>query len=264
MLSPWDDVAGPERADEPDGAEYCWAAVAFHTMSSFGQFIEPQAPSPEPAVGERPAYARQETVPTQDALAIPECFKASLAEAIGTRISRREFGRRSIPQAKLRAILWAAYGQLQHSAEGERRTVPSAGALYPLRLLVLAQSVEGMDRSIFEYQSETGGLKLCPELSPPASPSSWFRTKHVAYENASAVIFLVGGFDGICRKYGERGYRYLLLEAGHVAQNICLAATITGIQHVPVGGFDDDTVNEGLGLDQRREAVVYSLVMGCI
>ena len=66
-----------------------------------------------------------------------------------------------------------------------------------------------------------------------------------------------------CRvKYGERGYRFCLLEAGHIAQNLLLAASAEGLAALPIGGFIDDELNEMAGLDGVEAAVLYLVLVG--
>jgi SagB-type dehydrogenase family enzyme len=64
-------------------------------------------------------------------------------------------------------------------------------------------------------------------------------------------------------KYGERSYRFALLEAGHIAQNLLLAATAEGVAALPVGGFVEDKLNALLGLNGRDEFAVYLILLGC-
>jgi SagB-type dehydrogenase family enzyme len=87
-------------------------------------------------------------------------------------------------------------------------------------------------------------------------PSDLFAAK------PALVIALTAVFPRVQMKYLERGYRFALLEAGHVAQNLLLAATALRLASAPVGGFWDDPFNELLGLDPEREAVLYSVIIG--
>ena len=69
-------------------------------------------------------------------------------------------------------------------------------------------------------------------------------------------------FDPTLRKYGARGYRFVLFEAGHAAQNLCLLATEQGLASLCVGGFMDGALNSFVGLDGRARAVVYCVGLG--
>jgi SagB-type dehydrogenase family enzyme len=81
-------------------------------------------------------------------------------------------------------------------------------------------------------------------------------------EEANVIIFLSAVFARAQKKYGPRGYRYILLEAGHVVQNMCLLAAAEGLGSLCMGGFLDSRLNAMLGLDGANEAVVYSVAIG--
>jgi SagB-type dehydrogenase family enzyme len=81
-------------------------------------------------------------------------------------------------------------------------------------------------------------------------------------DNANAVVLITAVFDRTLRKYSARGYRYILLEAGHAAQNLCLLATERNLASLCIGGFADGAINRLLGLDSRTEAAVYCAAIG--
>jgi SagB-type dehydrogenase family enzyme len=243
-------AAATSGAAEPPDENRYWAALAFHMASSFGRF-EALPPPDGAAVVETPA------VP----VAPPISLSLPLGQILAERRSERRFGDAPLSCADIGAVLWAGYGRAAEPSGLERRTVPSAGGLYPLRLVLLATAVGDMPRGL--YRAAAGLPPVPIETPPPETVGDWFHTHHVDYTRAAAVIFVVGRFDAICGKYGERGYRYLLLEAGHVGQNLCLAAAALGIPHVPVGGFDDDAVNAAICDPAGNEVALYSVVLGC-
>jgi SagB-type dehydrogenase family enzyme len=81
-------------------------------------------------------------------------------------------------------------------------------------------------------------------------------------QHANAVVFIASVFDRCLRKYGPRGYRYILLEAGHLAQNLCLSAAQQELGALCVGGFRDARLNRLLELNETREAVLYAVGIG--
>jgi SagB-type dehydrogenase family enzyme len=83
-----------------------------------------------------------------------------------------------------------------------------------------------------------------------------------AVEKAGAVFVLTGVFGRSKIKYGERAYRFVLLEAGHAMQNICLTGTVLGLGACPVGGFIDDDINDLLNVDGVEEAALYAVTIG--
>lgn len=240
--------------DESLVADYNQAAAAFHQVSGFGRFSEPEPPYALPEPHEDTAVGLLKLGLVTD--------DSGLLKTMGARLSQRDFGSHALPNAYLGSLLWVAYGKRPWGAAPCNRVVPSAGATYPMTLYLLALSTEGLKPGFYRYQPASDTLVYLPNIAVPARPNDWFRTTHIDYGKAAGIIFIVGNWQRICPKYGARGYRYLLLEAGHMAQNICLLATALAVPHVPVGGFIDDAVNAAFGLDVNKEGAVYSLVLG--
>jgi SagB-type dehydrogenase family enzyme len=141
------------------------------------------------------------------------------------------------------------------------RASPSGGALYPLDTYVIALTVEGIAPGLYIYQSSDHSLGLIREgdfAHDLGEASALGRNA----ELASVCVLLAATMGRSKVKYGERAYRFFLLEAGHIAQNILLAATDAQLTGVPVGGFIDDEVNLLLGLDGCTEAVLYMVFIG--
>ncbi|MCR6850383.1 SagB/ThcOx family dehydrogenase [Bacillus sp. IBL03825] len=249
-------MSSPLDKNEPIPHDYGWAAATFHRISSFGYFKEPLPPF---SLAPEETYTNTELNVDKIRSEFPS---NSICHTLGglliDRLSCREFGTDPLFKKELIFLMWSAYGKVNTLY---RHTVPSAGAIYPLRLILLSLSVKGLEPGFYTYETHTGKLKTS-NIPLPSPVSSWFRTKHVNYEKTAAIIFMIGNLSRICPKYGERGYRYLLLEAGHSAQNLCLASTALGIPHLPVGGFDDQVVNNALCSSNDREVVVYSFVLG--
>lgn len=234
------------RGDSPDDPGR--AALLFHTLSSFGWYDEPVVVSGT-VLGSMP--------PTES----PDGALSSFASLLLGRSSQREFTGESVTEDELLAVAWCGYGLSTAPGPARRATVPSAGGLLALRLVILPLTVAGVDRRLHEFQPES--LTLGSLSSPmPDRPAAWFRTRHISYDKAAAVIVLSVDLGPPTRRYGERGYRYALLEAGHSGQNICLAAAALGLGAVPVGGFDDDLVNQGLREDLGDSVAVYAVALG--
>ncbi|MBV7674101.1 SagB/ThcOx family dehydrogenase [Streptomyces halstedii] len=218
------------------------AAALFHQLSSFGWFEEP-APSatsaqPLPVVPPPPG----------------EGHLVSLAHVLAARCSRRDFDGSPLSPEALTVLLWSGYGR----TGTHRAVVPSCGGLLSLRLLVLALRVPGLTAgSAYPFLPDT--LSLGPP-TPAGPPQELFHTRHIDYERVAAVVFVVGDPRPPTDRYGDRGYRYTLLEAGHAAQNLCLAATAMRLGAVTVGGFDDEAVSVAFGLD--REVPYYAVAVG--
>jgi thiazole/oxazole-forming peptide maturase SagD family component len=188
-----------------------------------------------------------------------------LQEMIERRCSIRVFSRKDVNQHIIARLLWAGYGIVQspllvdnnspqqvkiwqkHSFA--RHTVPSAGALYPLKLsLGLFRPVGSYDAGIYDvYFRNPGCVELVLINKNVLELLQSFADQTVC-NNAQAVIIISGSFEVSGEKYGNRSLLYVPLEAGHVAQNIHLAAVENGIGTVEIGGFLEEPLRKTLKL----------------
>lgn len=198
---------------------------------------------------------------------LPEPDSATpLRRLIRERRSCRGFLRRSMPLAVLGDLLQHAYGVngVIDGLEGGlrySRAVPSAGALYPLEVYVAIQSVDGLDDGLYHYQSLDHVLEPV-KVEPVMKDLGDLLLGQYFLETANAALIFTGVFDRTLKKYGPRGYRYVLFEAGHAAQNASLLAGEIGLASICVGGFRDGRMNKYLGLDGRTEAALYAVGLG--
>jgi SagB-type dehydrogenase family enzyme len=170
-------------------------------------------------------------------------------EALEQRRSIREFSRDGLELEDVSQLLWAAQG-----VTGRRgyRAAPSAGALYPLEIYVVAGDVAGLSPGVYRYRPDKHDLVLVADgdrrkpLASAALDQGWVR-------RAPAVLVIAAVYERTMAKYGERGRRYVHMEVGHAAQNVYLQATARGLGTVMVGAFDDDEVREVLGLPADHE-----------
>lgn len=184
---------------------------------------------------------------------------ASLWEIIEHRRSIRDFKDEFITKSELSQLLWAAQG-ITHQEFGFR-TAPSAGALYPVETYLVVNFVEDVDPGIYHYSVETHELDLIM--------SGDFRTRiaHAALDQgiayyANVVFIWTAVFQRSKWKYKQRAYRYVYLDAGHIAQNVALAAVAMNLGSCQVGALYDDEANDLLGVDGTEESVIYMTVIG--
>ncbi len=210
--------------------------------------------------GTRPQqYKRYDDVPTVS-LPDPKGFQGlSFEEVLRRRRSRRAFTDEPLSVEELSRLLYAAQG-ITEPRRGFR-AVPSAGALYPIEVYVVAHQVTGLTAGVYHYAVETHALELLR--------SGDFRAAVVAASlgqemvgRAPACLVLTAIFQRTRWRYRERAYRYVLMEAGHAGQNIYLAATSMGLGTCAVGAFLDGAFNELLGLDGREETTLYVFPVG--
>jgi SagB-type dehydrogenase family enzyme len=196
----------------------------------------------------------------------PAGERDGLLRILSRRKSERAFAATTMALADLAEILAGSYGlgrtvSFQGGLEARARPVPSAGALFPLELYVVASQIEATRDGLYHYDILDHALdRMRTDLEPGLLDQAMIAAPLV--RNANAVVFLSAVFDRTLRKYGARGYRYILFEAGHVAQNLCLLATERGLASLCVGGFIDARINRLLELEPQTEAVVYCVAIG--
>jgi SagB-type dehydrogenase family enzyme len=178
----------------------------------------------------------------------------SLESVLRERRSAREFARVPLTLAEVAQLAWAAQGVTE---TGGRRTAPSAGALYPLELLVVAGEVEGLDPGVYRYRPTSHDLMervhgdVREPLAAAALGQEWLA-------DAPCVLALAAVYARTTGRYGARGERYVHIEVGLAAQSVQLQATALGLGSVVVGAFDDERVRArlGLGEDERPLALL--------
>jgi SagB-type dehydrogenase family enzyme len=187
-----------------------------------------------------------------------------LAEVLAGRRSTRAFvpERLGFEQAgtllHLSAGIVGSLGGDGHAAPA--RSNPSAGALYPVELYLCAENVERLERGSYHYDPVASAVELVSAGETGARLAHLSHTAELA--DAAAVVALTGVPARARVKYGERAYRFLLLEAGHIAQNLLLVATALGLGSLPVGGFVDCELDELLGIDGVDEISLYLIAIG--
>lgn len=201
--------------------------------------------------------------PTAPWIPLPPGMKLDLplADLIRDRASCRAFQDRPIGFPELATLLRAGYGSTGVTDDGPLyvvdRAVPSGGGLYPLELSVIVRSVDDLPAGIYHYVPLADGLERVRASAVPAIlVSRLFLDQPWAAEAAVVLVLSARTMD----KYGDRGHRYLLLEAGHVAQNVVLAATGLDLGVVNLGGFLDDELSGLLKLG--AEIPLYGAAVG--
>jgi SagB-type dehydrogenase family enzyme len=221
----------------------------------------------EPPGGEiEPLPARENCAGTY--LKLPELrgAPADFFELVRLRHSCREFANQSVSIEQLSVVLSAGYGMNGRTVIGrlefDERPVPSGGGLYPLELSLYARDAAGVAVGIHHYLPVTHGLECVLEGPLPASFREYLFMGQAQLASAPVIIIITGSFCRNMRKYGDRGYRYMLYEAGHVAQNINLAAAAIGLGSCNIGGFFDKELGDALMLDQDAELPLYAVAIG--
>lgn len=168
----------------------------------------------------------------------------SVEEAIKKRRTIRSFMKKALTLDQLSQLLWAAYG----ITEGFKRASPSAGALYPIDVYVAVgkNGVVGLKEGVYHYIPESHDISLiCDgDIREELARASLFQM-WMAIAPISFVITVE--YHRITVKYGERGIRYAIMEAGHIAQNLFLQAEALGLGAGIVGAFHDEKIAKIIG-----------------
>lgn len=187
----------------------------------------------------------------------PPRTDGALERALTGRHSLREFSSRALTLAQAGQLLWAGQGRI---AGDDHRTAPSAGARYPLSLLLVAGNVEGLAPGVYRYESGAHRLArlhagdVRAALAEAALDQAWVAS-------APAIIAVAASERRTTQQYGPRGVRYVHIEVGHAAQNILLQATALGLGGTPVGAFSDAAVAKRLQLSPDEQPL-YLLPVG--
>ncbi len=190
--------------------------------------------------------------------------KKSFDEIIQTRHSIRTFDKRPISLDDVSKLLYYANGVTGKNTDDDNilhyfRTSPSAGGLHPIEIYLIAINVDGLTPGIYHYSPMENVLETVSDQNPSE------KLNDITFNqtsNISAVLVLTG-IPGKSRfKYGERGYRFMMLEGGHISQNILLSANSLDLASYPIGGFVDDDLDELIGINGVDEVSLYMLMIG--
>jgi len=184
----------------------------------------------------------------------------ALAEAISRRKSMRYFASQPISQSQLSQILWATQGTTD--SPWGRRTVPSAGATYPLEVFVVCgdNGVEEIPSGIYHYNIDNHSLTQHHQRDVRSELARAALDQEFIYQ-APVDIVICAEYERTLRRYGARGERYVHIEVGHAGQNIYLQATALGLATVAIGAFYDEQVRQVLRLDKQYKPL-YIMPVG--
>jgi len=185
----------------------------------------------------------------------------TLFDTIEHRRSVRQFSSEPITTKQLSTLLWATQGITESNERFAFRTVPSAGALYPVQTYLVSLNISNIAPGVASYDEKDHSLH-------------WMRTgdfRNVLFEatikqkmvlDAAAVFVWIAAVNRSVWRYAQRAYRYIYLDAGHMAQNTALAATALGLGTCAIGAFYDDALDDLLILDGLQKTAIYLTVLG--
>ncbi|ESA32065.1 nitroreductase [Leptolyngbya sp. Heron Island J] len=269
----FDRLLTPSETAEPTGADlgmryHRWSepgyGEALSTLLNWGQQPPRYKTYPDVPTIELPsptAISANSTNTTAETTSpIASTLTTDLITVVTQRRSRRTYNTRHVlPLAHLSQLLHLAHGITAEAREF--RAVPSSGALYPLEIYSIVHRVEGLEPGIYHHAIQDHQLELLQ--------SGDFRQPLInaglnqEFLGEANVCFVVSGiFQRTRWKYHERAYRYVLMEAGHLGQNLYLAATALGLGVCCVGAFLDTPLNQLINVDGNQEAALYLVTVG--
>lgn len=197
-------------------------------------------------------------------LSTPMSLDQGLGDMILERRSKRELSGEAISVEELSTLLFYSCG-ISKNEKGKNwdqalRVYPSAGARFPIETYVLIDKVIGIPHGLYHYNVkghylETLLEKQLIDFAARATDQDWIL-------KAAVVFIFTGVFDRTRVKYGERGYNFVLVEAGHICQNLYLVSTALRIKCCAIGGFIEDRVDELLDIQMTNESVIYMAGVG--
>ncbi|WP_018703011.1 SagB/ThcOx family dehydrogenase [Anaeromusa acidaminophila] len=196
----------------------------------------------------------------------PDTFPAMPVDFLAfveLRTSVREYASKALTQEELSFLLWCTQGVKQVVPRAATfRTVPSAGARHALETYLLINRVEGLEPGLYRFLALDHQLQqLSTEAAWPAVLSHACKGQEIV-KNSAVSFFWVAESPRMTWRYGERGYRYLFLDAGHVCQNLYLSSEAVGCGCCAIGAFDDEALHDLLDLGEEERFVVYGAAVG--
>jgi SagB-type dehydrogenase family enzyme len=185
----------------------------------------------------------------------------SLDAAIRQRTSVRHFTDKPISLGQLGYLLWTSTGIGRVEQGYEFRTAPSAGALYPIETYIVANNVKRLESGVYHYSIREHRLEeirkgdFRRQITGAALGQAMCAT-------AAAVFVWSAVFERSKWKYEQRAYRYIYLDAGHIAENLALAAVSLNLGTCEIGALFDDEVNAIIGVDGDEESAICMAVVG--
>ncbi|MFH1503596.1 MAG: SagB/ThcOx family dehydrogenase [Candidatus Diapherotrites archaeon] len=177
------------------------------------------------------------------------------------RNSIRDFKDSPISLESLNKILFYSLGlkNPREKNEDTRRFYPSAGARYPIEAYLLNNNTNGLDKGLYHYNIKDNQLEQLLAKDVSSDSSAIFGE---SYKGNSNFIILNGVISRTEVKYGANAYRFALLEAGHIGQNISLLAEKEKIGCCAIGGFDNDKLSKLIDITQEDEIPLYAFSLG--
>lgn len=190
-------------------------------------------------------------------------FPTDLKIAIEKRKTFRSYRQESLNMDELTYLLWCTQGVKEiNNNKITKRTIPSAGARHAFETYLLINRVEGISPGLYRYLALEHSLLPVLTDNDIAQKITTACLEQQQVLNSAVTFIWVVINERMYWRYGERGYRYMHLDAGHVCQNLYLGAEAIGCGVCAIAAFDDDQINSVLELDGENQFVIYLGTLG--
>jgi SagB-type dehydrogenase family enzyme len=186
---------------------------------------------------------------------------APLWEVVRRRRSERRFQDVPLTESELSQLLWATQGITQTGRGVDFRSAPSAGALYPVETYLVVHDVQDVEPGVYHYDVQHHQLEQLKRGDFRAEVAHAALDQRMA-ARANVVFVWTAVFERSKWKYKQRAYRYVYLDAGHIAQNLALAAVALDLGSCQIAALYDEEANDLLGVDGVAESTLYMSVVG--
>ena len=211
---------------------------------------------------ELPLPMGAEVMPLPQGKAI-ELGAVDLKDLVESRETLRKYSDESLTLKELAYLLWGTQGIKSITAKPvSKRMVPSAGSRHPFETWMLVNRVEGLQPGLYRYLAVEHQLAHLPADTDIAQQltNACLKQQHIL--NSALTFVWVADVQRTVWRYCQRGYRYMFLDAGHVCQNLYLLAQAVGCGVCAIAAYNDDQVNEVLGLDGENQFAIYLASLG--
>lgn len=226
--------------------------------------LEPSAQSqgiPLPDL-ELPLPEGAQVFPLPDGKSI-ELGEVDFINLVEKRETLRKYSSEALNQEELAYLLWGTQGIKSITDKPvTKRTVPSAGSRHPFETWMLVNRVEGLQPGLYRYMAVNHQIAKLPAVDTIAQQLTEACLKQQHVLNSAVTFIWVADVQRTVWRYCQRGYRYMYLDAGHVCQNLYLLAETIGCGVCAIAAYNDDLVNQALGLDGEDQFAIYLATLG--
>jgi SagB-type dehydrogenase family enzyme len=221
-----------------------------------------EMPEDEPGSETKPELYK--TYPSSQKIELPRTGMVkniTFDEILNSRKSTRSYTKEPVTMEFLSFLLWASSGIQRVEKNREFRTAPSAGARYPIETYIVVNNIEDLEPGIYHYNIREHFLELLKEGRFGEKLSEAALGQYMCAE-APVVFVWTAIFDRMKWVYKQRAYRYIYMDAGHIAENLALAAVSLELQTCQIAALYDDEASDLLEVDKETESVIYMSTVG--